>query len=92
MGERSLDVRFTWEFSEWELDLEVDFLHILESNRPSMENGDRMRWKLKKNGDFDIHSFIMSCEVASLLVFPWKGIWKVKTPRHLFFCFNCSLG
>ena len=57
MGERSLDVRFTWEFNEWELDLEVDFLHILESDRPSMENGDRMRWKLKKNGDFDIRSF-----------------------------------
>ena len=35
----------------------MDFLRILESNTPSTENGDRMRWKLKKNGDFDIRSF-----------------------------------
>ena len=52
-----MEVRFTRDLNDWELDLEVDFLRILESNTPSTENGDRLRWKLKKNGDFDIRSF-----------------------------------
>ena len=29
--------------------------------------------------------FIMSCEVASLSLFPWKGIGKVKAPQRVFF-------
>ena len=31
-----------------------DFLCTLGSNLPPTENGDSMRWKLTKNGDFDI--------------------------------------
>ena len=35
VGERrSWDVRFTRDLNDWELDLVVDFLHILESNTP----------------------------------------------------------
>ena len=34
-----------------------EFLCILGSNLPQTENGDRMRWKLTKNGGFDIRSF-----------------------------------
>ena len=33
----------------------VDFLHFLENNIPLIDNGDRLRWILKKNGNFDIH-------------------------------------
>ena len=62
-GERtSWDVCFTRDLNGWELDLVVDFLHILEPNTPSIERGDHMRWKLKKNEDFDT-PFIMNCEV-----------------------------
>ena len=34
----------------------VDFLHFLENNIPLIDNGDRLRWILKKNENFDIHS------------------------------------
>ena len=34
-----------------------EFLRTLGSNLPPTKNGDRMRWKLTKNGDFDICLF-----------------------------------
>ena len=81
-GERQTwDVRFTWNLNDWELDLVVDLFHILESNTPSMDNEDRMKWKLKKNGDFDIRSLYYELRVPLSIVFPWKVIWKVKAPR-----------
>ena len=71
----------TWDLNDWELDLVVDFLHILESNIPSTKNGDRMKWKLKKSGDFDIHLLYNELRGFLSIVFPWKGIWKVKAPH-----------
>ena len=71
----------TWDLNDWELDLVVNFLHILESNIPSIENGGRMKWKLKKNGDFDICSLYNELQGPLSIVFPWKGIWKVKAPH-----------
>ena len=44
------------------------FLRTLGFNLPQTENGDRMRWKLTKNGDFDI------CSFYNKLRGPWKGI------------------
>ena len=70
MGKRSWDVHFTQDLNDWELDLVVDFLHILEFNIPSIENGDCMRWKFKKNGDFDIQSFYDELQGPLSIVFP----------------------
>ena len=66
--------------NDWELDLMVNFLHVLESNIPPTGNGDRVRWKLKKNGDLDICSFYNELQGSLSIVFSWKGIWKVKAP------------
>ena len=65
------------------LDLVVEFLHILESNIPSTENGDCMRWTLKKNGEFDIRSYYNELWGPFSIVFPWKGIWRVKASRQV---------
>ena len=53
----------TRDLNDCELDLVVDFLHILESNIPSTENGDRMKWKLKKIRRVGI--FISVCFIKS---------------------------
>ena len=44
-----------------------------------------MRWKLTKNGDFDIRSFYNKLQAPFPIIFPWKGIWKVKAPRRVSF-------
>ena len=58
VGERRIwDVRFFCDFNDWELEIVVDFLLILESNSPVSEDGDLMWWVPKKKGVFDICLF-----------------------------------
>ena len=40
---------------------------------------------LTKNGDFTICSYYHKLHGSSFVVFPWKGIWKVKAPRRISF-------
>ena len=40
---------------------------------------------LKPNGDFDIWSYYNKLRDSPWIVFPWKGIWRVKVPRRVFF-------
>ena len=48
-----------------------------------------LRWlfemEVDKNMDFTIRSFYHKLHGSSSVVFPWKGIWKVKAPRHVSF-------
>ena len=78
---RSWDVRFTRRPNDWEMGEVDESLRTLGSNLPSIENGDRMRWKLTKNEDFDIRSFYNKLRSSLPIIFPWKGVWKVKAPR-----------
>ena len=57
----------------------------LGSNLPHSELGDRMIWKLSKKGDFDVRSFYDKLQSPLPIIFPWKGIWKVKAPTHVSF-------
>ena len=87
---RIWNVRFVWDFNDWEMDEGRHFLRILGATTPSMDVGDRLRWKLKPNGDFDIQSYYNKLRNSPLVVFPWKGIWRVKVPRF-FLCLVCRL-
>lgn len=82
---RSWDVRFIRRPNNWEMGVVDEFLCTLDSNLPPTENGDRMRWKLTKNGDFDIRSFYNKLRGPLPIIFPWKGIWKVKAPQRVSF-------
>ena len=86
---RIWDVRFIQEFNDWDMDEGLHFLRILGVNTPPMDVGDRMRWKLKPNGEFDIRSYYNKLRDSPSIVFPWKGIWRVKVPRRVFFFFWC---
>ena len=82
---RSSDVHFIRDFTDWEMVEGVTFLRILGANIPLMDVGDRMRWKLKPNGDLDIRSFYNKLRHSPFVVFPWKGIWRVKAPQCVSF-------
>ena len=66
--------------NDWEADVVDDFFRFLASKLPLADDSDRMRWKLTKNGDFNIRSFYHKLHGSSSMVFPWKGIWKIKAP------------
>ena len=82
-GGRTWDVRFIQGPNDWEADVVDDFLQFLAANLPLGTDGDCLRWKLTKNGDFTIRSYYHKLYGSSSVVFPWKGIWKVKAPRHV---------
>ena len=82
---RSWNVRLLRDPNDWELGVVDELLRTLGSNLPQSKNKDRMRWKLTKNGDFDIHSFYNKLRGPLPIIFPWKCIWKVKTPRRVSF-------
>ena len=62
-----------------------EFLRTLGSNLPHTKNEDCMRWKLTKNGVFDIRPFYNKLRSSLPIIFPWKGVWKVKAPRRVSF-------
>ena len=44
-----------------------------------------MQLKLTKNEDFDIRSFYNKLRGSLSIIFPWKGVWKVKSLRRVSF-------
>ena len=82
---RSWDVHFIRRPNDWKMGGVDDFLHTLGSNLPPIENEDHMQWKLTKNGDFGIRSFYNKLRSPLTIVFPWKGVRKVKAPRRVSF-------
>ena len=83
--QRSWDVHFIRRPNDWEMGGVDEFFRTLGSNLPHTENGDRMQWKLTKNGDFDIQSFYNKLRSPLPIIFPWKGVWKVKAPLRVSF-------
>ena len=71
------------------MDEGLHFLCLLGANTPPMDVGDRMRWKLKPNGEFDIRSFYNKLRDSPPIVFPWKAIWRVKATRRVSFFVWC---
>ena len=80
-GRRSWDVRFIRVPNDWEMEMVDDFLQFLAANLPSVDEGDRMRWKLTYNEDFNIRLFYHKLCGSSSVVFPCK-------PMRLFFCLD----
>ena len=76
-GMRDWDVCFIRGPNDWEAEVVDDFFWILGIHR--------MRWKLMKDRDFNIRSFYHKLRGSSFMVFPYKGIWKVKAPCHVSF-------
>ena len=82
---RSWNVHFIRSPNDWEMGGVDEFLCTLSSNLPPTVNGDLMQWKLTKNGVFDICSFYNKLRSHLPIIFPWKGVWKLKAPRRVSF-------
>ena len=54
------------------------FLRTLGSNLPPTVNGDRMRWKLTKNGDFDVQSFYNKLRSPLPIIFLGKVFGRLR--------------
>uniref|UniRef100_A0A2N9EHM7 Reverse transcriptase zinc-binding domain-containing protein n=1 Tax=Fagus sylvatica TaxID=28930 RepID=A0A2N9EHM7_FAGSY len=80
-GRQDWNVTFTRNFNDWEMDLVVSFLNLLQSNIPAMEVEDGLWWKLKKTGRFNTRSYYEALRDPPQVDFPWKSIWRSKALR-----------
>ena len=89
---RSWNVHLIRDPNDWELGVVDNFLRTLGSNLPQTENRDRMRWKLTKNGGFDICSFYNKLRGPLPIIFPWKGIGRSRLLSVFLSLFGLQLG
>ena len=82
-GERSWDVSLLRDLNDWGMELVGP--SFIQSHIPSIEGGDRVRWKLKKIVEFHIWSFYSVLRGHSIVTFPWKGIGGVKVSWRVSF-------
>ena len=68
------------------------FFLFLAANLPSTDDGDSMRWKLTKNGDFNIRLFYHKLRGSSSIVFPRKVFGRLKHPGVSLSLFGQSHG
>lgn len=61
------------------------FLHLLESNIPFIESGDWVRWRLRKNGKFDIRCYYNLLRDLLLSLSLEKVFGVVKAHRQVSF-------
>ncbi|RVW79100.1 Potassium transporter 7 [Vitis vinifera] len=88
----SWNLRFLRGFNDWELNMVVELLQILRSQRITMEE-DLALWKGGKNGKFEVKEAYELLISHSTLLFPKKGIWVENVPSKLaFFAWEATWG
>ena len=70
------------------MDEGLHFLRILGANTPPLDVGDRMRWKLKPNGNFDIRSYYNKLRIPPQLSFLGKVYGEERHLDGFFFLFH----
>lgn len=82
---RSWNLRFHWDFHEWELDIAFSFLDHTYSRVSRGEARGRIHWCLEGSGKFDTRSFYQVIRVATNCLFPWSDILTIKVPKRVVF-------
>ena len=81
----SWNVRFLWDFHDWELDLVTSFLDFIYSHLPKGVGPDTWSWSLQGSGKFEVRSFCKALSGITTDPFPWKSIWCMKALKRVFF-------
>ena len=80
-------------FEDWELAAFFFLLQLIQTRIPRGDRRDTLCWRLKGDGKFDTRSYYHAIRGASNSLFPWKGVWKPKIPKHVaFFLWTAAYG
>ena len=71
VGGGGWNLRFHWDFHEWELEVAFCFLEHIYSRVSRGEARGRIHWCLEGSGKFDTQSFYQVIRVATNCLFPW---------------------
>jgi hypothetical protein len=86
---------FTRFAQDWEVEVEMvmSFFEQLYFIRVRHGEVDRVVWNLSKRMNFEVKTFYKALICYKAVSFPWKGIWRVKTPKRVaFFVWTVALG
>jgi hypothetical protein len=87
------NVTFTRSFNDWEVEMVVEFFHVLSSVAVPNLVPDGLKWNCNKDGVFDSRSFYVALNNRPGLLLTWKSVWKVKAPpRVVFFIWSAAWG
>jgi hypothetical protein len=79
------NITFVRNFNDWEVARVASFFECLYSHDSFRNGADRLRWRLKGDGVFDIRSYYSALRGSQPVTFPWKAIWGVRVPRRVAF-------
>ena len=87
------DVCFIREAQDWEKDTVTEFMELLYSVKISRDKDDVLCWNPSSRDIFDLKSFYNVLHTGAAQHFPWKSVWKSKTPSKVsFFLWTAVLG
>ena len=87
-NDRVWSLRFYREFNHWD-----SLLHFIQTRIPRGGGSDNLSWCLNGSGKFDVRSFNLKIQNATLTSFLWKGIWKIKVLKRVaFFMWTAAHG
>ena len=85
-----MNLFFVQNFNDWEMEDVASFLNLLSSHIHVSSDSDGLRWRMKKDWVFDIHSFYNVLWGPPKREFPWRSVWRSKVPRRVCFFVWCA--
>ena len=79
------NISFVRDFNDWELPAVMSFFNFIHPLLPGREGSDKLVWKPRHSGQFDVRSFYCALQDFYRPKFPWKIIWGGESPTSYFF-------
>jgi hypothetical protein len=82
---------FTRLMHDWKVEVLASFYRCLYSCKLREDGEDKLRWVPSRKGDFEVKSFYRVLSAHGQISFPWKSIWRSKSPpRVAFFAWTAT--
>ena len=78
------NLRFYRAFEDWELDASYSLFQLIQTEFLGLI-GEILFAGGKGDGKFDTRSYYHEIQGASNSLFPWRGVWNPKIPKHVVF-------
>ena len=86
------DVCFVCRVQDWEVDTITVFMDLLYSVKIRQDEADALCWNPSSRDIIGVKSFYKVLQSGAANHFPWKAVWKSKTPKGELLSLDSSVG